>query len=282
MPTTPATPAGARIPVELSTTPVDLADPLAAYVALRDLVGAEQVFLLESLAGPVADTRASLAGVTGLLEVQVHRARVTFRGVPALVEAASDALRRGGVTTLVGDGDELTGDAALFDLPRVLDAMFAVERDPSRFGFGLLVFHGYDAVRYIERLPRLIPDPSEPAPDAVFALVRALVEIDLTELTGRLTVAAGPGWPALDVDAVVSALETLPSPLPEPVVPAPESVADDTAREEFVAHAERALEHIRVGDIYQVQVGHAITVRTRGRRARPSTAGCASGTPART
>ena len=27
-------------------------------------------------------------------------------------------------------------------------------------------------------------------------------------------------------------------------------------------HAERALEHIRVGDIYQVQVGHAITVRT--------------------
>lgn len=259
MPTTPGASPRERIAVELRTVPVALADPLAAFVALRGLVGEQQVFLLESLAGPVADTRASLAGVTGLLEVQVHRSRVTFTGVPALVDHARDALRAGGVT----DGDDvLTSDAGLFDLPRVLDATFDVERSPDRFGFGLLVFHGYDAVRYIERLPRLIDDPPEPAPDAVFALVRALVEIDLTELTGRLTVASGPGWPALDVDAVVAALESLPAPLPEPDVPAPEEVSDDTTRAEFVAHAEQALEHIRLGDIYQVQVGHAITVRT--------------------
>ena len=262
MPTTSATPAGARIAVDLQTVPVDLSDPLAAYVALRDLVGAERVFLLESLAGPVADTRASLAGVTGLLEVRVHRARVTFTGVTALADAAARALVSAGVTEPDGDAYRLTSDAGLFDLPRVLDAMFDVERDPGRFGFGLLVFHGYDAVRYIERLPRLIDDPADPAPDAVFALVRALVEIDLTEQTGRLTVAASEGWPALDLDAVVTALETLPTPLPAAVVPAPSSVEDDTTRDEFVAHAERALEHIRVGDIYQVQVGHAITVRT--------------------
>ncbi len=259
MPTTPAGAPEPQIPVELRTVPVDLSDPLAAFVALRGLVGADHVFLLESLAGPIADTRASLAGVTGLLEVQVYRGQVTFAGVEALVGHAREALRAGGVTT---DEDRLTSDAALFDLPRVLDAVFDVERDPARFGFGLLVFHGYDAVRYIERLPRLIPDPPEPAPDAVFALVRALVEIDLTEQTGRLTVASAPGWPELDVEAVVDALQTPPTPLPEPAVPAPLAVEDDTTHEEFVAHAEQALEHIRVGDIYQVQVGHAITVRT--------------------
>ena len=259
MPTTPAASPRDRIPVDLQSLPVEVSDPLAAYVALRDLVGPAQVFLLESLAGPVADTRASLAGVTGLLEVQVHRSLVTFSGVPALVDAARAELRAEGVTDA---DDRLTSDAGLFDLPRVLDAMFAVERDAERFGFGLMVFHGYDAVRYIERLPRLIEDPAEPAPDAVFALVRALVEIDLTERTGRLTLASSAGWPELDRDAVVDALQALPAPLPEPVVPAPASVSDDTTREEFVAHAEQALEHIRVGDIYQVQVGHAITVRT--------------------
>jgi anthranilate synthase component 1 len=176
VPTTPAEPAGVRVAVDLQTVPsVDVTDPLAAYVALRDLVGVEQVFLLESLAGPVADTRASLAGVTGLLEVQVHRARVTFTGVPALVEAAGNALAHAGVTQADGQGYRLTSDEGLFDLPRVLDAMFDVDRDPERFGFGLLVFHGYDAVRYIERLPRLIDDPSDPAPDAVFALVRTVM-----------------------------------------------------------------------------------------------------------
>ena len=227
MPTTSLTPAGTRIAVDLQTVPsVDVTDPLAAYVALRDLVGEDQVFLLESLAGPIADTRASLAGVTGLLEVQVHRSRVTFTGVPALVETAAEVLERAGVTRADGEGHRLTSDEGLFDLPRVLDAAFDVERDPGRFGFGLLVFHGYDAVRYIERLPRLIDDPADPAPDAVFALVRALVEIDLTELTGRLTVASSPGWPELDVAAVVEALEALPAPLAEPVVPAPVAVAD--------------------------------------------------------
>ena len=138
----------------------------------------------------------------------MHRSRVTFSGVPALVEAAGERARstrasRGPTGTATGS----PATPGLFDLPRVLDAAFEVERDPDRFGFGLLVFHGYDAVRYIERLPRLIDDPPEPAPDAVFALVRALVEIDLTEQTGRLTVASSPGWPELDVDAVVAALE---------------------------------------------------------------------------
>nr|WP_269778580.1 anthranilate synthase component I family protein [Microlunatus antarcticus] len=246
----------------METVSVETSDPLAAYVALRDLVGEEQVFLLESLAGPIADTRASLAGVTGLLEVQVHRSRVTFTGVPDLVTAAADALVHGGVTQPDGAGFRLTSDAGLFDLPRVLDAMFDVERDAERFGFGVLVFHGYDAVRYIERLPRLIDDPPEPAPDAVFALVRALVEIDLTEQTGRLTLASSPGWPELELPAVVAALEVLPTALPEPAVPAPLGVVDDTTQAEFVEHAQQALEHIRVGDIYQVQVGHAITVRT--------------------
>ena len=98
----------------------------------------------------------------------------------------------------------------------MLDAVFDVERDPARFGFGLLVFHGYDAVRYIERLPRLIDDPADPAPDAVFALVRALVEIDLSELGGRLTVASSARWPELPLDEVVAALEAPPAPLPDP------------------------------------------------------------------
>lgn len=92
MPTTPATAPGPRIAVDRRTTPVEVSDPLAAYVARRDLVGEEQVFLLEPLAGPVADTRASLVRVSGLLEVQVHRSRVRFSGVPALIALAATSL----------------------------------------------------------------------------------------------------------------------------------------------------------------------------------------------
>lgn len=57
MPTTPAAAAVPRVAVDLQTVLVDVSDPLVAYVALRDLVGVDSVFLLESLAGPIADTR---------------------------------------------------------------------------------------------------------------------------------------------------------------------------------------------------------------------------------
>ena len=261
MSTPPAAPSARTcLAVDLQTVPVEVAEPLDAFVALRALVGEAQVFLLESLAGPVADTRASLVGVTGLLEIQVHRSRVTFAGVPVLVSAAEEALEGAGVTETTHDGARLTGDAGLWELPRVLDGIFDVERDPERFGFGLLVFHGYDAVRYIEALPRLIADPPDPAPDAVFALVRALVSVDLEAGTASLTVANATGWPELSTADLVAALESPVAPAEEGDVPEPTAVSDDTTEDEFVANAERALEHVRVGDIYQVQVGHEIAV----------------------
>ena len=261
MSTTPAEPpAVARVQVALETVPVGVGEPLDALVALRGVVGEEQVFLLESLAGPVADTRASLVGVTGLLEVQVYCSQVTLTGVSDLVQAAASALQSAQVIRAADGGWRLRSDEGLFELPRVLDALFEVERDPARFGFGLLVFHGYDAVRYIEALPRLIADPPEPAPDAVFTLVRALVSVDLETGTASLTVASAPGWPALTTADLVTALEAPPAPRPDENLPEPSAVADDTTAEAYVASAERALEHVRVGDIYQVQVGHAITV----------------------
>ena len=250
------------VPVDLETVGVQVGEPLDAFVALRELVGEEQVFLLESLAGPVADTRASLVGVTGLLEVQVHRSRVTLTGVPDLVDAATDALTSAGVVASGDDGLRLTGDEGLWQLPRVLDAMFDVERDPARFGFGLLVFHGYDAVRYIERLPRLIPDPPDPAPDAVFTLVRALVSVDLSARSATLTLASVPGWPELRTADVVAALEAPAPAVPGTGVPAPDAVRDDITPPEYVARVEQALEHVRLGDIYQVQVGHEIAITT--------------------
>jgi anthranilate synthase component 1 len=47
-----------------------------------------------------------------------------------------------------------------------------------------------------------------------------------------------------------------------PEAPAPLSVRDSVSRDTFLGWAEQCLEHIRVGDIYQIQIGHRIDVRT--------------------
>jgi anthranilate synthase component 1 len=45
-------------------------------------------------------------------------------------------------------------------------------------------------------------------------------------------------------------------------VPTPSSIVDDVSPEEYIRRAELCLEHIRVGDIYQVQLGHEMTITT--------------------
>ncbi|MGP4051923.1 anthranilate synthase component I family protein [Streptomyces sp. 2A115] len=47
-----------------------------------------------------------------------------------------------------------------------------------------------------------------------------------------------------------------------PSAPVPLSVLDSVSRETFMDWADRCLEHIAVGDVYQIQIGHRIEVRS--------------------
>jgi len=251
------------IAVTLTTRSVEVGAPLADLVAVRTVVGEPYAFLLESLSGPVTDTRSSMIGITGLVEVAVRQGALRITGIPALAATVQAALIDAGVVTTDPDGMRLVDDDGLWQLPRVLDALFEVERSDRAFGFGLLAYYGYDAVRYIEALPRLIEDPAYDAPDAVFALVHGLLTIDLETNQADLVVAESAMWPPLPVEAIVQGLAmvepTQVAPVAPPVPPA-RSIDDDLTREQFLEKAATCLEHIRVGDIYQVQLGHEIAV----------------------
>lgn len=248
------------LPVRIEERTVRIEDPLSATLALRERYGDDRVFLLESLSGPMADRRASLMGLTGLLEVTVWRGRVEITGHPRLADLARSRLENAGVMT--GEG-ALTSDEALWELPRALDAMVDFPRSAESFGFGVMAFYGYDAVRYIERLPRVIQDAEHPVPDAAFSLVHALVSCSPEGGEGRVSVASADLWPELDLDALLAVLAEAPGALPElPEVPEPRAVRDEMTEDQFLALADRCLEHIRVGDIYQVQLGHEITVES--------------------
>lgn len=249
-----------RLTVHVEERSTRVENPLSATLALRARYGDERVFLLESLSGPMADRRASLLGLTGILEVSVHRSRVTFTGHAAVVDRAKQVLLDAGV---IGEDERLTSDEGLWDLPRALDAMVGFPRSAERFGFGVMAFYGYDAVRYIEQLPRRIEDPARPVPDAAYSLVHALVSTSPDGGEAQVSVASSELWPDLDADELLSVLEGAPADLPElPAVPEPARVYDEMTEPEFLELADRCLEHIRIGDIYQVQLGHEITVES--------------------
>ncbi|MFF9221229.1 anthranilate synthase component I family protein [Streptomyces viridosporus] len=254
-------PEPATIRVTTRRTPLPPYATLPVYQSLAHRFGREQVFLLESAAGPKRDRRYQFVGFGELLHVSVTRGTVQIGGT----EPLRRALRRR-IAPLLHD------EAGVLRLPRPRDlwpvlrevhALFDAEGSSSRFRFGFLGYFGYDTVRYIEDLPWLIEE-GPGLPDVHLVLHQGCVVTDLDSGESELLLHESDRWPALDRDALVGVLARAETDHPVPhgrPVP-PSDTSDDTDADTYRRDVEQALKHIAVGDIYQVQLGHELAMRS--------------------
>ncbi|MFJ3906167.1 anthranilate synthase component I family protein [Streptomyces sp. NPDC090025] len=255
-------PAPAAVRVTTRTRPLPPVPMLPAYRALAGRFGPDQAYLLESAGGPLRDRRYQVVGFGALLSVAVTDGAVRVEGVPELRGPLLDRIRP--LLTEDADGTaRLRGFADLWPLLRALGALFDAEGSATRFRFGFLGYFGYDTVRYVEELPYLIEERSD-LPDVQLVLHQGCVVRDLASGETELLLHSSDAWPDLDADEVATLLEESGTTHPEPAADTfPEStVTDDTDPEAYRRDVERCLEHIAVGDIYQVQIGHELTMRS--------------------
>ncbi|WP_328973807.1 anthranilate synthase component I family protein [Streptomyces sp. NBC_00239] len=269
----------ARVPVTTHRHTTRQLAMLPAYCALADRYGTDEVYLLESAAGPAGDRRYRFLGFGSLLSLSVTEETVTIEGNPALRRSLLGAVRHlldtpdhpdDPDTGLLPDPDaDFTGlrlrtPHDLWPLLRAASALFDAEGSASRFTFGFLGYFGYDTIRYVEELPRLI-DARPGLPDIHLVLHQGCLVTDLATDESELLLHESPYWPALDTDEVTTLLDrceqTHPEPETDPDVPE-SHVEDDTDPDVFHADVERCLKHIAVGDIYQVQIGHELSIRS--------------------
>ncbi len=239
-------------------------DPLRVFLRMRERMGSDQVFLLESLAGPSSDRRSAVVGFGPLFEFAVERGQIRLSGVDGLVAAARARLLTSGLAVETGGRLDLPRPEALWDAARALQELFALPgQSREHWDFGFVACFGYDSVYYVEDLPRRIPvDPDGP-PDVTLRLYQATVVFDLAASSSTVLVVASDAWPGVDVDGVLAALsEPAFAPTEIPPVPAPRRVEDDVDRKRYTDNVQKCLEHIAVGDIYQVQIGHELTIVT--------------------
>ncbi|GGF17726.1 anthranilate synthase component I [Aliidongia dinghuensis] len=249
-----------KIPVQLDRTSIPFLPPLSAALALRRLHGADGVFLMEALAGPDPAERRAFVGFGPLLALEIRDRAVRFGGSPALVAAIRDA-----TADLLSEG-EVAADGLWALLRRIRDS-FAVagHSDPgAAYGFGFVGYLGYDTVRFVEDLPMRIPRGDD-LPDIALMLCRGALSFDLARGTAELVTARGPHWEPVDLEELLERLDGARAEGEEaaiPAVPVPRRVTDSIDQASYEAGVATALDHIGLGDIYQVQLGHALTIET--------------------
>ena len=252
--------------VQLESWPIDGDSAFSVFVHLREVYGEDQVCLFESLGGPAADTNRAMIGVSPLVDITVKDGVVRLSGVGTLVAWISSRLAGLDTVTPDASGDfHLREKREVWDVLRQLEAGFeAPDVTNATFGFGFVTVFSYDAAQYMENIPELI-DERVIDPDMVFRIYAATIDIDLPADRGVLTVASSDLWDAVDGARIVAQAAEAPhvetaDDLSIEAPAAPGSGAFTMTPGEYVAKAKIALDHIHAGDIYQVQLGHPVSV----------------------
>lgn len=246
-------------PIAIRTEEVTGCSALQAYLYLRDHYGRDDAFILESLAGPGRDVKIAIVGFDKAAEISIKgrtlkaQGRGYFGHMLSAWAVACDDLEpaEDGFTIKPG---------RTWDALRSLHRHFALE---GQTGLGFLAFFSYDAAWHIESLPRLIDDDWQRLPEVYLALHRGAAVFDLASGTGRLEWMDVAGEDAFPFKRFETEAASIVEPAAFPEIPVPERVSDSITKEAFEDATRRCLEHIAAGDIYQIQLGHEVRIRSK-------------------
>ncbi|ROM85096.1 MULTISPECIES: anthranilate synthase component I family protein [Pseudomonas] len=235
-------------------------DALGIYASAAAQRGRESVFILESLSGPSRDRRATIIGLDPLFEVCIDEGQAQLRGCPALCEHLREHLQQDGVQIDHEHKIHLPDSEAAWNLLRAIQAAFQPAANaPSSLAF--FGYFSYDCVRLIERLPDLAEQTYD-YPLIALSVYQTLVYLHSNGIVETL-INNHPLWAARTVQDYPFLSAAEPAQTPElPAYPATFEETRTVSPEQFHQRVEVAMEHIRAGDVYQIQLGHEIRIRS--------------------
>jgi anthranilate synthase component 1 len=226
------------IPVS-RTMLADTLTPVSAFLRIRE--GARAAFLFESVEG------------------NEQIARYSFIGRDPAAMVRSD----GASTTVTERGTERTTGENFFAVLAALTTGYRSAPDPAlpRFTGGWVGYIGYDAVRFIERLPERAPRTHQ-APDSLLGLFATVLAFDHRKHQISIianVIAPDPAALRAAYDGALRQIDAIEALLrgPEPAragrfAAPPAGLVPETPREEFLSMVRTAKQHITEGDIFQV------------------------------
>jgi anthranilate synthase component I len=243
----------------------DTLTPVSAFCKIQE---EDWAFLFESVIGGERLGRYSFVGSGPFLRFQAYGPRVQIQE-----------------RDLVGAGKPTswrTIEAQNADPLKLLEERLALYRSPlltglPRFCGGAVGFAGYDAVRYVEKLPHP-PEDDRQLPDLCFAFYDRMVIFDHVSKTIAVVAHAhvDPKNPeasyraaCMRVDRMVERLQQSAADLQltdiAPIGAVHLSFQSNFERAEFERAVEKCKEYIKAGDIFQVVLSQRLQTQTRAR-----------------
>jgi len=236
---------------------------LETYAALRQIFPPQSLFLLESLAGPEISLHKSVVGLNPILTVKIEKDILFITGHQTLSQKIADSLGQSEfVKTIDTQQFRILDLKTTFEVLRLIESCFQVKYVSDitlPYHFGFFGCFGFDAVRYIEDLPSVINTNHTKLPETFLSIYENMIYFDLKDHTTYLIQNKIQDVDPFEYGQLEALLHSSVS-LPELTLIEPTRVTDTISKAEYLKWTDKALTHIRLGDVYQLQVGHEILI----------------------
>ncbi|MGH8419418.1 MAG: anthranilate synthase component I family protein [Pseudomonas sp.] len=235
----------------------DTPDPLSVYWNAAKRFGPEQVFILESLSGPSRDRKATIVGLEPIFEISMNEDHAKFTGAGQLCVHISDVLKLAGYSVDDNHLVKIANSEAAWRMLRTIQSAFKLSPNaPTSLAF--FGYFSYDCVRMIENIPTLAPQSYE-YPIISLSMYQTLIYFHNNGTT-EILINNNALWQRRARDDLNFLMNKQTFKAPH----YPEAVEESrmVSKEQFLHRVATAMEHIRSGDVYQIQLGHEIRVRS--------------------
>lgn len=245
-------------------------DSMQTFLKLQASFSPERLFLLESLSGPEMDMGS--VGYNPLFSLIIKDDVLFINGSNRVLSdltedfgyARSDA--RLDERYLIIPDEELIafdiGSEDVFSVIRKIENQIKVEYEgiTSNMSAGLFGYFTYDTIFKIE--PKLKKRLQSDMPILHFSFYQLIISIDLKKSQTKISINESADFPSISLDLIKQSMVSEDLPLDDIDLSIRYKTKPTVSKSEYFEWFKRAKAHIEAGDVYQVQLGHSLRIKS--------------------
>ena len=252
-----------KIEIESNTCNIESTySPIDIYHSLRTKYKEEEIIILESMSGPERDCTQSIVGFKPIINILVKNRKVIITGNELLVKKIlnHEAIQSYSVEN---QQIEIISNSDVISIFRSIESIFSINYLglATDVAVGFFGYFGYDSIFFFEDIEQKI-SRNKNFSDINLTLYQNIINVNLRENKTTLTINNSKDdlFSTSNQDEIINLITKLHATEHDHNYNY-HSIAS-VQKDLYFKWFEKAKGHINIGDIYQIQLGHEITIES--------------------
>lgn len=234
--------------------------PICIYKLLRKNYGENELFLLESMNGPLKDCKKSIIAFDPVVTVSISDKSITLTGHDEVINfiQSHENLKSYSIDNNI---IRINNNYEFLDLLRTIESIFSITHSgvAADIYFGFFGYFGYDTIHFFEQIEKKLSRNHDYS-TVNLTIYRGIINIDIKENSVNLTLNDSSFFSGSERETIEKLISTPTKYDFKDNFSYSSEVYPTITKEQYFSWFNKAKRHIDIGDVYQIQLGHEIII----------------------